>query len=308
MADTLAIGLLGAGRRGTLRAEALVRLRSAGRGVRLAGIHDAVLERAEGLAARCGTRAFASAPALLAEADAVCIAVPTMDHFVIARAALTEGLPVFLEWPPTTSLDEAERLARHAEEAGAEVGVARPLPTAALLGGLPDDWRPRVLSLSLDVGPGDALAALPWPHRLAGVVGLLASLARSRDATRIEAEADRGPGASLRAVAFSLRFRHGAYAQALVREAMHAPTVPFRLDASGQGLRVSARHAEGPLCLERADANPTPVTAFDSALRPDDHDLAAFLAAVAAGRRTPVSILDGLHTMRLVERLMARLR
>lgn len=307
MGQPLSIGLLGAGQRGTLRAETLVRL-GEGRSVRLVGVHDTVPERAERLAEQCRTQAFPSAAALLDASDAVCVAAPTMDHFVIGRAALAGGRSVFLEWPPTTSLDEAERLARHAEEAGTEVGVARPLPDAALLAGVPDDWRPRLLSLSLTIGPDDALAALPWPHRLAGVVGLLSSLARSRDATRVEAEADRGPGVALRAVAFSLRFRRGAYAQALIRETAHAPEGSFRLDASGQGLHGAAHDLDGPLCLERDGANPIPAAALDPALRPADYDLAAFLAAIAAGRPAPVSILDGLHTMRLVERLMARLR
>jgi hypothetical protein len=34
----------------------------------------------------------------------------------------------------------------------------------------------------------------------------------------------------------------------------------------------------------------------------------AFIEAVAARRAVPVSMLDGLHTMRLVERLMKHLR
>jgi hypothetical protein len=41
---------------------------------------------------------------------------------------------------------------------------------------------------------------------------------------------------------------------------------------------------------------------------PPDDELGDFLAAVAAGRPAPVSILDALHTLRLVERVMERLR
>ncbi|NBB72745.1 MAG: hypothetical protein GVY35_03585, partial [Bacteroidetes bacterium] len=41
---------------------------------------------------------------------------------------------------------------------------------------------------------------------------------------------------------------------------------------------------------------------------PVEHETAAFLDALTADQIPPVTALDGLHTMRLVERLMEQLR
>ncbi len=193
--------------------------------------------------------------------------------------------------------------------------MARPLPVGPLLAARPDGWQPRLIALHLAAGPPpadgadpDDLGALPWPHRLAGAADLCLALAGSRDLQRVEAEADRGPGRLLRTVAFSLRFRNGTYAQAVLREDARPPEPAerFRLDASGQGLRVSARAREGPLCIEAQNSGPD--AAFEPASGPPDDDLGLFIGALARRRPAPVSVLDALHTMRLVERLMARLR
>ncbi|NNF56807.1 MAG: Gfo/Idh/MocA family oxidoreductase, partial [Rhodothermaceae bacterium] len=259
-------------------------------------------------------RAYTSAATLLAEADAVCVAAPTMDHFLLARTAVAQGAHVFLDWPLTTSLSEAEQLAQFAEEAGVEIGVARPLPVTGLLAARPDGWRPRLATMTL-VGSGhDATqdgADLPWPQRIAGLVGLALALAGSADVQRLDAEADRGAGARLHAVVFSLRFRNGTLVHAHLREGTPAPEDAFRLDASGQGLRVSARALRGPLIIESqdsaslSDAGPRAMPSRTSA---DTQELTAFIEAIAAGQQAPVSILDGLRTMRLVEQVMERLR
>lgn len=309
---TLRVGLVGAGRRGQARAEALARLS----GVALLGVADADAARARALAAAHGARFYASTPALLTDADAVCIAVPAAARFTVARAAVGEGTHVFLEWPPATGPAEAAELGHLTEEAGVEVGVARPFSAHALLAGRPADWRPRLFALTLDTGPGDPLGALPWAHRLAGVLDLAVAFARSADVQRIEAEADRD-GGRLRAVALGLRFRGGAYAQTALHTRSRAVDAAerFRLDATGGGVHLAARALGGPVCIERdsvpnGDLNPMPLPAFGLAPAglPDDGEPADFLAAVAAGRPAPVSILDALHTLRLVERVMERLR
>lgn len=133
---------------------------------------------------------------------------------------------------------------------------------------------------------------------------------------RVEAEAERGPGRALRAVAFALRFRNGAYAHAAVTESpvSPGPAERLRLFASGGGARVEARGWGGPLCVEGAPGTPSLVYAPALGGPPDPdahaarHEAAAFLAAVAAGRPAPFSIHDAVDTLRLTERLMERLR
>lgn len=313
LSSLLRVGVVGAGQRGHRFAATLATHPD----VDLIGVSDAVLERAAHCAEPLGAGVFTSASELLTVCDAVCIAVPTRDHALLARTAVAEGTHVFLAWPPTTGLDEAESLAHRAEEAGVEVGVARPFPVAGLLGARPGSWRPRLIALHLAAGPApdgepvlSDLSGLSWPHRLAGAADLCLALAQTRDIQRVEAEADRGSGAHLHAVAFSLRFRNGTYAQAVLREDTRrpGPDERFRLDASGQGLRISARSFDGPLCVERQTQAPDGITEHPLAPSSPEGELARFMDALIAGRPAPVSILDGLHTMRLVEQLMARLR
>jgi predicted dehydrogenase len=77
---------------------------------RLVGVHDVSPARAEEVAARHGTRAFAEVGPLLDECDAVSVAVPTVDHHRIARAALEAGRDVLVEKPMTATLAEADDL------------------------------------------------------------------------------------------------------------------------------------------------------------------------------------------------------
>ncbi|MDX1419501.1 MAG: Gfo/Idh/MocA family oxidoreductase [Rubricoccaceae bacterium] len=310
----LRVGLVGAGRRGAARARALVALP----GVTLGGVADADAGRARALAHGHGAPAFPSVPALLAVVDAVCVCVPPADRFRVARVAAGGGVHVFLDWPPATGPAEAEQLGHLAEEAGVEVGVARPLPIRTLLDAGPPDWRPRLFALTLDAGtaPDDALGALPWPHRLAGALDLAVGFAQKGEVQRIEAEADR-EGARLCTVAFGLRFRNGLYAQTTLHERARAVPPPdrFRLDAAGGGLHLSARALDGPVCLEsdsvrlpNPSLTPTDRQASPPAVATPANELDDFLNAIAAGQPAPVSVLDALHTLRLVERLMERLR
>lgn len=308
--STLRVGLVGAGRRGRMRAEVLGRHPA----VTLVGVSDADGKRAQALAEACGAQPYVSASALLRDADLVCLAVPPAERPLIARTAVGEGTHVFTEWPPASGPEEAERLSRLAEEAGVEVGVAYPLPIAALLRAAPLDWRPRLLDVALDTSTDDAVGDLPWSHRLAGVLALCVGFARGGEVQRLEAEADRD-GVRFRAVALGLRFRGGLYAQATVRERARPlePQEQFRLDASGQGVTLRARALRGPVCVEHDGPNPNPnpnppLALAPGAIETPADEAVAFAAAVAAGHHAPVSLFDALHTLRLTERLMDRLR
>ena len=80
--------------------------------VRLVGVHDVSTARAEDVAARHLTRAFADVRELAGEVDAVSVAVPTVDHHRIALALLEAGKDVLLEKPMAATLDEADDLIR----------------------------------------------------------------------------------------------------------------------------------------------------------------------------------------------------
>jgi NAD-dependent oxidoreductase involved in siderophore biosynthesis len=71
------------------------------------------------VAGRHGTRVFEHLRDLLAEVDAVSVAVPTVDHHRVARVLLDAGKDVLVEKPMTTTVAEAEDLIRAAAERGA---------------------------------------------------------------------------------------------------------------------------------------------------------------------------------------------
>jgi predicted dehydrogenase len=76
----------------------------------LVGVQDIDAARAAEVAARHHCRVFPDAPSLLAAVDAVSIAVPTVDHYAVARLALAQGRDVLVEKPITATLEQADEL------------------------------------------------------------------------------------------------------------------------------------------------------------------------------------------------------
>jgi len=211
---------------------------------------------------------------------------------------------VYLEWAPATSLRECKALVRLAEEAGVEIGVSRPLRFHAFWNTLPADFHATLISLS-----GGFTGTLL--DQLADSLDLCASLSGSTSVQRIEAEAVRGEGARTTAVAFSLRFHNGAYAQ--VNFGQRSPEYATHLYLAGGDVHldvdlgepiltepsISRENAGTPLALET-----TPVEVSS----PISLETRGFVEAILSERTPPVTVLDGLHTMRLIERVMERLR
>ena len=272
------------------------------------GARDGAERLARNGLALTGWAAPDGARSLAERADVVVIGAPVGERFEAAHALVSEGRHVFLAWPPGVSTDEAKRLARRAEEAGVEVGAARPLPVSGLLRVVPPDFAARLVTVALVVSPASPIAETPWPHRIAGALDVCATLAGTRDAARLDAQAERD-GGDLRTVAFSVRFRTGAYAQATLRTAPAGAGPPdvVRVNASGPGRHVSAQSFDGPLCIEGPDGGRQPVDAPDG-LPSDVREALSFVDAVAAQRRAPFGLADALATMRLAEAVGEKLR
>lgn len=224
--------------------------------------------------------------------DILFVGVARAERYRVAAQAARKGTHVFLEWPPATSIRECAALVRLAEEGGLECGVSRPFRFCPLLDSADDAWRANIVSLTMhgDVyAPtgGESPIAYPRLSRImADAVDLSCALVKSSSVRRVDAEAARDESLQPDATLFSLRFHSGAYAQVFIR--LNGATARATLYASGSGSRV-----EGA------------VTALDVALR---QETAVFVAAVAGGRPAPVSALDALNTMRIVERLQGLLR
>jgi predicted dehydrogenase len=99
------------------------RLLSAMPGVELAGVVDIKPGRAQELAAKYGTAAFTSADQLAGRVDAVTIAAPTTVHVEIALPFVESGVPVLVEKPLASSLDQADRLLAAAARRGTLVAT-----------------------------------------------------------------------------------------------------------------------------------------------------------------------------------------
>lgn len=287
--DAVRVGIVGQGVRAAARRAVL----EAMPGVAVVGQLEEVAGYAAVMAGR--GRLNDDLEALLQGVDAVLIAVPTSMHYQVAQAAARRGVHLFVEWPPTTSLRECEAVVRLAEEAGIEAGLSRPLRFHPVFSRLPPSWQARLVLVRQALSG----ATPDWHRPLADALDLCCALVRSYGVQRIEAEAVRRDAGLPEAVAFGIRFHNGAYAQVqLRRDEVQAGGTCY---IGGSGFQGEADLPGGP----PEGAPPEPAPAAGSLLAAETR---AFIEALAARRAAPVSMLDGLHTMRLLERLMKHLR
>jgi predicted dehydrogenase len=102
----LPVGVIGVGALGQHHARHLARLDD----VRLVGVYDLDPARSAQIAAEQGTMAFDDVGDLLAQVEAVTVAVPTPAHAEVGIRALGQGVPVLMEKPLAATLDEADSL------------------------------------------------------------------------------------------------------------------------------------------------------------------------------------------------------
>ncbi|MGH7526972.1 MAG: Gfo/Idh/MocA family protein [Gemmatimonadales bacterium] len=119
MKALLPVGVVGVGALGRHHARHLAQLDE----VRLVGVCDIDPERAASVAADLGTRGFTDLDQLLAQVEAVTVAVPTQAHAVVGVRALSAGVPVLMEKPLAVTVDEADALIAAAQERGLQLQV-----------------------------------------------------------------------------------------------------------------------------------------------------------------------------------------
>ncbi len=105
-------GVIGVGYLGRLHAQKMATFPD----VRFVGVHDSDPARAKAVAEEFGTTAFESHERLLAEVDAVSVAVPTTAHYRVAMDAIRAGVHLLLEKPITADIRQARALVREAEK------------------------------------------------------------------------------------------------------------------------------------------------------------------------------------------------
>jgi predicted dehydrogenase len=87
------------------------------------GVVDVDPVRAAAVAAQYDTQAFADHRELIGRVDVVSVAVPTEQHFHVARDLLRAGVSVLVEKPITPTLDEARELYATARVSGAALEI-----------------------------------------------------------------------------------------------------------------------------------------------------------------------------------------
>jgi predicted dehydrogenase len=125
--DITSVAVIGVGAFGRNHARVYHELAQQGDPVRLVGVVDSDLARADAVAKDFNCRAFGSIEQLVSthsEVQAASVAVPTVHHLAVARALMHSGVDVLIEKPLATSLPEADELIALAKSSGriAQVG------------------------------------------------------------------------------------------------------------------------------------------------------------------------------------------
>lgn len=258
------IGLLGTGPwAGKVHAPAL----AAHPGVDFTGVWGRRPEAAEALAKESGTKAYADVEALLADSDAVAIALPPDVQAELAVRAADAGCHLLLDKPVATSVAAARRVAEAAGRAGVasvvfftlrfDPAVADWVRGRSVAGG----WftgRAEWLGALFSEGADSPYAASPWrrekgalwdvgPHVLSVLLPVLGDVTGPEAVTAV-----RGPGDTAHLV-----LRHDGGASSTVTVSLTAP-------AAAAGRAVELRGVTGSSVLP--DQREDGVTVFRRAV------------------------------------------
>lgn len=111
--NAISVAVVGVGVFGRNHARVYHELEQQGEPVRLVGVVDPDLDRADAVAREFGCRAFGSVAQMLtthSEVRAASVAAPTVHHLEVARALMEAGVDVLIEKPVAASLAEANEL------------------------------------------------------------------------------------------------------------------------------------------------------------------------------------------------------
>ena len=111
--EPISVAVVGVGVFGRNHARVYKELEQQGEPVRLIGVVDPDLNRADAVASEFGCKAFGSVEQMLttrSELQAASIAAPTVHHLAVARELMTAGIDVLIEKPVAATLAEAAEL------------------------------------------------------------------------------------------------------------------------------------------------------------------------------------------------------
>ncbi len=248
-------------------------------------------------------------PDQLKDVQTVFAGVPSAYTTHLANAALKAGVHTFLGRSAVPSLSECKALAALAEEAGAEVGISRVMRFHPFLDMLPDGWRASAITVRHSEQGHDRTA---FQQMLEDAVDLCCSLAGTGEVRRIEAQLVQRSRRYPVCLLVSIRFQNGTYAHLELKQDDRTNT--HHVYAGGGGFEIDADLEQQQIYRSRSvgEENEVLSNAFDNKnFRLQDliaTETIAFLASLRDRKPVPISIMDGLQTLRLVENIRKKLR
>ncbi len=119
MAEKLKVGVLGAGVLGRFH----TKLYKANPKVELIGVYDVIPKAAQAIAKEFETKAFESMDELVAQCDALTVAVPATKHAETTIPLIEQGKHILVEKPIAATVEEARAMVAAAEKHGIVFGV-----------------------------------------------------------------------------------------------------------------------------------------------------------------------------------------
>jgi predicted dehydrogenase len=117
--DKIRTAVVGAGKMGTIHAKVYQQMSQ----TQLVAVVDTDLNKARKLAKKYKAQAFEDYSQLLGKVDAVTIASPTTSHLELASAFIKQNIPVLIEKPLATNVDECKKIVDLAQQYNTIVAV-----------------------------------------------------------------------------------------------------------------------------------------------------------------------------------------
>ncbi len=246
---------------------------------------------------------------LIKDAHVLFVAVPGAYATHLAVQALRMGVHTFLGRSAAPSIAECKMIAALGEEAGVEAGISRIMRFHPFLDALPTAWRANALTVRHDI---QSWHQTTFQQMIEDAVDLCCSLAGMGDVRKIEAQQVQNSKKQPGSLMVGFRFQNGTYAQIQLRHG----AVSSRHDvyAGGATLEFEVDLQENKLYTRNKgeEENDTHRFAFEGQALPNcnliEQETIAFLNAIADQKPVPVSIMDGLQTLQLVEGIRKSLR
>ena len=249
----------------------------------------------------------------LDQLDVLLISVPPAYMFTVTEKVLRNGLHAYLHWNTSISIPEYQKLAGLAEEAGSELGIDLPLFYHPLFSRIPSRRSASVLSIKQALTSPSTHA---FQKAIEHALELCYQYANRSEVQRIDAQVVRSKPPIPDTLLTSIRFQNGTFAHVHIYQPSFKPC--HTIYASGTGFNIEVDLEQGTLKQvqqsegELSEENGYLQTAFEVSSLPavslDEAALKAFITAIAEERPAPVSIIDGLQTKRIIEKLRKCLR